>query len=339
MEIKKMSIGLAFMFVLFSCEQVDMEVSGNEVIEFEQSNVELVSVKDVTNEYNSSLRSTWQSSDWDYPTNYDKFVPIHRYLWYTGFTNIDHFYDVQQSNTISHDGHTYQYELKDFNVLSSEGEKTLYRLYSPTLNDHILSTSSSVSGYQLETQLGKIFEKQQIGTVPLKEFYTSQRKKHMYEWVNVEFGGADSDFKYVKTIGYVYPGRIDSKKQATRIIIKPKDANDVEDFFKKISLIVRAYEGNNIYELEYSASTDNAGKAIFTMPNTYTVIAVNGICATKGYSVVVKNLTGNNAYGGSYSATGEVPGSSALFYGFVQSVNGYDVTLTYTKDIIMGIEN
>lgn len=338
---KTLLISLAFMFTISSCEQADFETMGSKELESNQANVQLVSIKNVTNEYNSNLRSARGTSDWDYPTYYDDFVPIYRYLYYSSYTNIDHLWDTKQSNSISHDGRTYNSEGKEFYILAKGGDQTLYRLYSSSLKDHILSTSATVSGYQLETELGKIFKKQEVGTVALQEYYSSTRKKHLYVWKNTEIKDwlpeHDPDFKYVKTVGYVYPGRIDSKKQSTQLIFTPSDSFYSDDYWKKIYLTIRAYEGDNIYELEYSATTDSKGGAIFTIPNTYTIIAVNGVFDRHDPGQgKVKDLTGFSTSGGGYSAVGEVPGASAIILFFKKSINGYNVTITYEESIIVG---
>lgn len=342
---KSLLISFAFVFTISSCEQTDFETMSNKELEPNQANVQLVRIKNVTKDYNSNLnlRPTRAISDWDYPTYYDDFVSIYRYLYYSSYTNIDHLWDTHQSKNISHDGRIYNFEGKEFYILAKGGDQTLYRLYSPSLKDHVLSTSATVSNYQLEAELGRIFKTQEVGTVALQEYYSSTRKKHLYVWRNTEIKDwlpeHDPDFKYVKTVGYVYPGRIDSKKQATQLIFTPHEYFLPKTYWKKIYLTIRAYEGDNIYELEYSATTDSKGGAIFTIPNTYTIIAINGVFDRyyRGQGEA-KDLTGFSTSNEYYSAVGWVPGAPAIGLVFKRSINGYAVTITYGEETVLGIQ-
>lgn len=90
--------------------------------------------------------------------------------------NIDHLYTTSNSSSLSHDGRVYTQEAQEFNLMPYDlgnTTKALYRYCSSTSNNHLLSTSSSVVSFTKEEMIGYIFTEQQVGTVPLLEYYSS----------------------------------------------------------------------------------------------------------------------------------------------------------------------
>lgn len=297
---------------------------------------------ELVNGKNSSLKA---SSNLDYETQYDYAHGIHRYIFYGSYYNIDHFYDSQKANTINHDNHTYQYEGKEFSICThlwgTNKITELYRYYSSELNDHVLSTAQSVSGYTKETTLGEIFTFQEIGTVPLKEFYSSKRNKHLYSCRNSEIEGwipeNDPDFKYTKTVGYVYPGRIDPMKTATKLIFEcvPENNDPYPEIPKEITVDIKAFEGDNIYKLTYTAQTTSNGNATLTLPNTYSVICLN---ATFKYDYHTNYCEDIAAY--DYTEIGYNYDYVRNSIGINRVYNGYNNTFKYTYfEIPVGTED
>ena len=348
-----LGISILGLFSIKSCDNsdIDSELQLAKTTSEDAGTFKLISRERLDD---SVLRSAKASVNLDYESLYDHAYAVHRYSFYGSWTNLDHFYDHQQASTIKHDKHTYNYEGKEFSTISPDiwrldnnKKAVLYRHYSSSLDDHILSTSSSVSGYTRETSLGMIFLFQEIGTVPLKEFYSSERKKHLYSCRNSEIDGwipqNDPDFKYAKTIGYVYPGRVDPQKKATTITFTPDPNADDQmtaqylEGASNIEIQVKVYEGDNIYKLTYSAKTQN-GKATLTLPNTYSVICMNAIFTYNGRTHEAQDIT-------AYDYVGK-PGAYGAGYDFARypmcinkKYNGYSVTYEYAFiDIVVGNE-
>jgi hypothetical protein len=153
---------------------------------------------------------------------YNSSIPIGRFVW-NNANIIDHYYGTELTQNVYHNNRVFSFEGNEFNVMpSSFTTQTvpLYRHYADAIKDHMLSTSSSINSYTSEGLVGRIFEQQQVGTIPLKEYYSSLRLNHLYAVRRTEtddyLPNNLSDFEYVRTIGYVYPGtRPDSMRKKT----------------------------------------------------------------------------------------------------------------------------
>lgn len=299
----------------------------------------------------NSLRSTIFLDEWDYETYYEHVASIYRYNYYYGNANMDHYYSRTKADQLNHDGYNFTREtMEEFYVLNSNmntGLTTLFLLYSPDGKDHILSTSRYIDGYNYETDLGYIYEKQQVGSIPLKEYYTTTRRKHLYVTRNTEIEDwlptHDSDFKYVKTVGYVFPKSPDSKRESTQFIFqKRNDGYFGLENLEEIILTAKAYNGNDVYELEYSAKVPPT-TAIVTIPNTYTVICANvkfiekqpnsTILEAIAYDItkyLEDEESGHYDFMASYT---QYPNS---LIGMYRTIDGSKITYTYNYDAIVG---
>lgn len=285
---------LLMVLCLNSCEQQETLELNNFTTSDLDSHFQLTSKKKVE----KSILRSFNSDNWWYDTYYDQFKTIYRYT-YGGSTTLDHYYTPLNSNTIKHDNKNFIKENNNRffllqNSVDDSNMSILYRHYSSNLNDHILSTSYSVSSYQNEENLGLIFQEQQTGTVPLKEYYSSTRKKHLYVHRNAEIEDwlptHDADFKYMKTIGYVFMGGTDSKKTGTNFTFIKKKTN--ESYISKMILQVKAYEGEQLYDLEYTVNITASKTYKVSIPNTYTVICANlKFEANENDECIIYNIT------------------------------------------------
>lgn len=214
-------------------------------------------------------------------STYERSVPIYRYLYYNTSANIDHLYTTTNSSKLSHDSRSYtQEDYQDFNLMPfSMGQITqpLYRHRSTISNNHMLSTNSSVSSFTNEELVGYIFKEQQIGTVPLLEYYSSQRNSYLYPSTKGEIENwlpyHDTDFQYTKTLGYVYSGRtLDSKKTPTQFIFE--NADKWTSYPTSITLALKVREVDTYWELTYSVDMLKAGASV-TLPITNSYIVVS----------------------------------------------------------------
>lgn len=282
----------------------------------------------------SNLRSM------SYTSAYDRSIPIYRYLYYAS-TNIDHLYTTSNSSTLLHDNRNYSQENQDFNLMPfnlGNITQALYRYRSSTSNNHLLSSSSSsVSSFTNEELIGYIFKEQQVGTVPLLEYYSSLRNSYLYPSTRGEIENwlpyHDTDFKYSKTLGYVYSGRtLDSKKTATKFIIK--NTNNSTYYPTSILLTVKVREVDAYWELTYSVDVPNKGGSV-TLPiaNTYIVVAADMALTSNIHSEVTNTFTDiTNPEG--YDDIKGIWGNIVMF--LERSISGYDVTYNFHYDVVMG---
>lgn len=306
------------------------EISLSEVSLSNPSEFKLVSKRKLNTEEAGGLRSIY------YDPVYERSEPIYRYLYYGDYNNLDHFYATENASSLTHHGRVYNFERQEFNLMSG-GTKTqkLYRHYSSSLNDHMLSISSSENSYTSEGSIGAVFTSQEIGTVPLKEYYSSQRKSHLYIVRNAELDwiySNDPDFVYVKTLGYVYPGQaIDSKKIPTEFIVKGVHGS----FFlsTKVTLNLKVREGDAYWDLSYSAQIEQEGQSV-TLPinNTYTVVEGDIVFQNSSATVTVFDITNPE---NEYDILSFPPGSVIFYERFITD---YKVLINFKYDIILGTE-
>ena len=93
----------------------------------------------------------------------------------------------------------------------------------------------------------------QIGAVPLKEYYSAEKKNHFYKvWNDPD---KEKDYVFQRNIGYVYYGRPNPWKQADVITAKIERM----DSPRIITFNLKVKDGNNRYRnLSYS-ETFNSG--------------------------------------------------------------------------------
>ena len=322
-----------------SCTQIELEQQeGREQKIFMEEEVhlvsgELVSKKMLTANEIQKNRNALTADGW-YTAPYAYSIPIYRYLYYGSYENIDHYYGVNKSSSLSVHGATYSYERQEFNVMPSNNVPdliALYRHYSSTERDHILTTAPYIASYTSEGIIGYIYMHPQIGTVPLLEYYSAKRKSHLYVVRNTEIEWIlehDPDFSYVKTVGYVYPGSaIDEKKKATRFIVTSGlgDHHDDNFYFK-----IKVREGDNYWELTYKVQSQQGGTSvIFPVKNTYTVVS----CYAIG-EYYKENSIGDFTY--PLPSSEEFKGKYGWYVKKI--VNNYDVNLEYEQRIPVGTE-
>lgn len=176
-------------------------------------------------------------------------TPIHVY-YYHGGEKSDHYFGTEAPNQpLIINGRHYLHMCQDFNLVSDDiwGAQPLYRYYSEAYNDHLLSTEPSVQGYKREAHLGYIYPSMQIGTVPLKEYYSAEKKNHFYKvWNDPD---KEKDYVFQRNIGYVYYGRPNTWKHADVITAKIEHM----DSPRIITFNLKVKDGNNRYRnLSYS---------------------------------------------------------------------------------------
>ncbi|MCC8145873.1 MAG: hypothetical protein LIO93_05415 [Bacteroidales bacterium] len=157
--------------------------------------------------------------------------PVWRWYHYNHYkkTDNDHYFgsiSPAYSTTTQIKGKNYSYENQPFWVMTDNLHFTgwqnsyipLYLFYSPTEKAHRLHTSPTLSGFQQEAFLGYIYSTQQMGTVPLKEYFYDPEKDYCYytlpreeEWVRQNMPAS----RYMRTLGYVFNGE-NSENEAER---------------------------------------------------------------------------------------------------------------------------
>lgn len=211
-------------------------------------------------------------------------TPIHVY-YYHGGEKSDHYFGTEAPNQpLIINGRHYLHMCQDFNLASENiwNAQPLYRYYSEAYNDHLLSTEPSVQGYKQEAHLGYIYPSMQIGAVPLKEYYSAEKKNHHYVSRNSEveyIKNNAKDYAFQRIVGYVYPGKVDSQKQADVITAKIK----FMDFSPCIiTFNLKVKDGNNRYRnLSYSETFDSGGQYIenesssIILPNSYVIVSMD----------------------------------------------------------------
>ena len=294
-NLKMIMVGLLGVAAISSCTQdellqqdrTEMGASINNEVFTEISNVKLVSKRLLTeSEIQGFANGNLPSEEHELlPAPYASSIPIYRYLYYSSYENLDHYYGTQKSTSLTIQGGYYSYERQEFNIMAKNNFPSLialYRHYSSEERDHILSTASKINSYSSDGIIGYIFTTPQIGTVPLLEYYSAKRKSHLYVVRNTEIEWIlehDPDFSYVKIVGYVYPGSaIDEKKKATNFIITQGSVFGNPLF----RLNIKVREGDKYWELSYEVEGPAKGTSV-TIPinNTYTIISCIPIIETQ----------------------------------------------------------
>lgn len=275
----KLLFACALGAILSSCQNEDsLEGLQSSNPEVQNIKFELVSDQIVTTPEDSAV--TLRSALSGYETS----IPIYRsYAHNSIHEKSDHYYGKEfLGSTFRLNGFSYNYEGQDFNMESKKSPYAveLYRHYSATLNDHQLSTRSSVPGYTQQGAIGYIYGSPQLGTVPLKEFYSSQYKEYFYVARNsdVDYLNKNSPtYKYQKTIGYVYAGeRIDAHKTANTIRI-----SKIQTIPCQISMKINARYGSQKRALTYQTylpertGTSSGGTGSITLDPTLSISSID----------------------------------------------------------------
>lgn len=223
-------------------------------------------------------------------------TPIHVY-YYHGGGKSDHYFGTEAPNQpLIINGRHYLHMCQDFNLASENiwNAQPLYRYYSEAYNDHLLSTEPSVQGYKQEAHLGYIYPSMQIGAVPLKEYYSAEKKNHFYKvWNDPD---KEKDYVFQRNIGYVYYGRPNPWKQADVITAKIERM----DSPRIITFNLKVKDGNNRYRnLSYSETFNSGSQYIenesssITLPNSYVIVSMDIVVKSKEEDIaptVFKNM-------------------------------------------------
>lgn len=223
-------------------------------------------------------------------------TPIHVY-YYHGGEKSDHYFGTEAPNQpLIINGRHYLHMCQDFNLASENiwNAQPLYRYYSEAYNDHLLSTEPSVQGYKQEAHLGYIYPSMQIGAVPLKEYYSAEKKNHFYKvWNDPD---KEKDYVFQRNIGYVYYGRPNPWKQADVITAKIERM----DSPRIITFNLKVKDGNNRYRnLSYSETFNSGSQYIenesssITLPNSYVIVSMDIVVKSKEEDIaptVFKNM-------------------------------------------------
>lgn len=223
-------------------------------------------------------------------------TPIHVYYYHEGEKS-DHYFGTEAPNQpLIINGRHYLHMCQDFNLASESiwNAQPLYRYYSEAYNDHLLSTEPSVQGYKQEAHLGYIYPSMQIGAVPLKEYYSAEKKNHFYKvWNDPD---KEKDYVFQRNIGYVYYGRPNPWKQADVITAKIERM----DSPRIITFNLKVKDGNNRYRnLSYSETFNSGSQYIenesssITLPNSYVIVSMDIVVKSKEEDIaptVFKNM-------------------------------------------------
>lgn len=223
-------------------------------------------------------------------------TPIHVYYYHRGEKS-DHYFGTEAPNQpLIINGRHYLHMCQDFNLASENiwNAQPLYRYYSEAYNDHLLSTEPSVQGYKQEAHLGYIYPSMQIGAVPLKEYYSAEKKNHFYKvWNDPD---KEKDYVFQRNIGYVYYGRPNPWKQADVITAKIERM----DSPRIITFNLKVKDGNNRYRnLSYSETFNSGSQYIenesssITLPNSYVIVSMDIVVKSKEEDIaptVFKNM-------------------------------------------------
>lgn len=349
---KKMLLFCCMGIAMLSCQTTDVisdEDTGKVDLPVEKAN-EFILVSDEVVEESDALELRSSS----YVSNYEQSMPIYRY-YYHGGEKSDHYYGTEapSGDTRNIKNRTYGYNSQEFNLeknaseLGYVGRSALYRYYSSSLNDHTLS-ASSVSGYAQDGgALGYIFTSQEMGTVALKEYYSSVYKNHFITRDSeAEYIPANEPtYQYVKTIGYVYPGaRNFSNQTPFSITIKCTEQWTRIPFEAKLNIRIR--DANNIYrDLLYTGSFQGIeGEAYnVTLPNNCKIVSADLIVVSKigstQYSNTFYNISrpGFPYYGGYYGGGEDmqIVSGARLIY-IDKKLNGYNTIFNIFYGIMLG---
>ena len=227
---------------------------------------------------------------------FESSIPIHVYYYHEGEKS-DHYFGTEAPNQpLIINGRHYLHMCQDFNLASENiwNAQPLYRYYSEAYNDHLLSTEPSVQGYKQEAHLGYIYPSMQIGAVPLKEYYSAEKKNHFYKvWNDPD---KEKDYVFQRNIGYVYYGRPNPWKQADVITAKIERM----DSPRIITFNLKVKDGNNRYRnLSYSETFNSGSQYIenesssITLPNSYVIVSMDIVVKSKEEDIaptVFKNM-------------------------------------------------
>lgn len=227
---------------------------------------------------------------------FESSIPIHVYYYHEGEKS-DHYFGTEAPNhPLIINGRHYLHMCQDFNLVSEKiwEAQPLYRYYSEAYNDHLLSTEPSVQGYKREAHLGYIYPSMQIGAVPLKEYYSAEKKNHFYKvWNDPD---KEKDYVFQRNIGYVYYGRPNPWKQADVITAKIERM----DSPRIITFNLKVKDGNNRYRnLSYSETFNSGSQYIenesssITLPNSYVIVSMDIVVKSKEEDIaptVFKNM-------------------------------------------------
>lgn len=293
--------------ILNSCQQEDsLNVVQESDVKNEAIQFELVSDEVVTSEESDmTLRSSALSG-------YETSIPIYDYYFHcVPEEKSDHYHgkEVPTGSTLKINGYNYTYYSgqQNFNLESQKSSLAvpLYRHYNAALNNHLLSTYNSVYGYTLEGILGYIFPSPQLGTVPLKEYYSAKHQNNYYiarkydEWY---LQNNEPNYIYRRTMGYVYAGeRIDSHKTASTIEI-----GKIQAIPTHINMKINARYGTQNRVITYQAyiadytNSSAGGYASLTLDPTLSISSIDLTIITvyegRSYTNTFHLTAANNTY-------------------------------------------
>lgn len=342
-NIRKSLVFLLGIVLLPSCSQNEILTKENakdsdivdNTIESSSSHFQLLSKKLLCAKESRVLRTNTIS----YESAYDSSIPIYRYYYGGSYEDIDHYHSTEYSQTLYLYGNKYDFEFQEFNTVSTNwtSSRPLYRYYSSILNDHLLSTESSVSSYTKEGTIGNIFPTQQVGTIPLMEYYAPERQSHTYvvrdyetKWIQEH----DPEFTYNKTIGYVYPGEMIDPSEQTRFILKKKD--QWYDFKYGVRLVTKVKEEENYWELTYSVDLNLGDSIVIPINRNYIIVAADFVADKHDQypMTTIQNITNpDEVY---YSKP--VSGGNGRLIRLHREIRGYDIILTFWDDYIVGLK-
>lgn len=225
-------------------------------------------------------------------------IPIYIYYYHYGNSSIynDHYYGVENSggrgSALRVKGRTYRMEFQGFNLerkdrIYDREIVDLYRFYSPSANDHMLSynggrsVDGSVTDYKQEEYLGRIFWMPRLGTVPLWEYYSYVNKNHSYAHTNSDIiWGAEHERNYIKMkrLGFVYPGeRVDVNKTPNSFRISKIASWPSCMVTMKFNVRV----GGTYRTVTYNYYFGGESFADLTLESSYTVLSIDMTIATQ----------------------------------------------------------
>lgn len=261
--------------VFFSCNQQD-EMFDNKIestaIETDSREFKLISSKVVLPEDSTiELRSGNDVSFFE--SYYERSKQTHTYYYHNG-NRSDHYYGQESGSSIRINGINYPYDWQrfqhfDYNLY--ELSLPLFRYYSALKNDHKLVTEYNgydmSSDYNYDTRVGFIFEKQYAGTSPLMEYYSDLYMDSFYTLNDVIDPGS---YRYMGTIGYVYPGKlIQANKVPFSFKINVRNNNCPG---AKMTFYIKTRERDTYYVREYAFEFNSSGNGTITLPHTHALV-------------------------------------------------------------------
>ena len=177
---------LAFLLIFLSCSKNEIDT-----IEMLQKDIDIATTRAA-----STLRK-----------------PMYRWYIYSP-SNSDHYFNLTPGTsgaTRVFDNRTFAYDHQEFCILSKNvsGSVPLYTKYDSTNKDHLLQLNNG------DSMIGYIYTQYTPGTIPLLVYYSQTHKNHLYVVRNSEvqhLKDNEKSYSYKGILGWVYPGRADSKK-------------------------------------------------------------------------------------------------------------------------------